>query len=829
MEPNIINLRDVDFHANWNLENTCKSFKSLKQSIIEHREDTKSFTIELLLFESYTYMSDFKGNDEKDISKAKEINEEAFRAISELPDRIPESIKNGYKSMYLALKCWFANKRSNKEEHLKELSNLLTVYKHSGEEDKRKFEASIHATKGFALSRLKFSRYEESATELKLASEICPENVEWKFMFGLIAWRIPKRKLYPSQWSDELNRAEEIMDEVLKLDAGHAYAKTILADIYRRKYHQGFNQKRSYSEVEDVDHSLVFENVENLLIFKILNLLEEAKKSSLRPRILSLIAQCYIRMGECKCKRVKTKCSEPKCDSIYYKKAHDVIECAKEKYGKAACIFVQEAILYREKNETNKQLECLENAIRLQPSDPAAKMQKAKALASLGKHDDVDVVYDNLLSDFKDDPIVLFDVNQNYARYLALKEDYRDAVCSNQACIDIALESFAKTTSGNRPVEFLDEYKTAVNKIVKYVRNHFNSKIKHSEGLDKIAANLENAKLHEKLGDFKNACSYYKEGLKAYHYAHAPNTSHAEEIETLVKFARVNLKMSSFDVCSNILAIIKCETCVKEKDVRQLTMDLFVAKGEKEAASGDGIKAIRIFTRATELRSLVGAKRLLEETKRTEDTKLRMSALKSIASVAKGSESWSKEFNLKQELAELLPSCDDGSLMGQELKALRGCQLEMEYSILMDDDKIATNISIVLQQGRNILNHAMEQFGNKHYPNSKARSVDFIIIPKVTPPETVDQRIQKILKQRDWKDFRNKFKPLLIYLVSIQPATNAKFEWLQAVNTLNNDDKHRRLQENSSKTISVARDMCSNIEEILEEIYKWCWITEKEP
>ncbi|XP_071943583.1 uncharacterized protein [Antedon mediterranea] len=538
---------------------------------------------------------------------------------------------------------------------------------------------------------------------------------------------------------------------------------------------------------QDVGHSLIFENVNDPRIVQIMNLLSEAKEKASRPRVLSLIAQCYIRMGDCRCKRKrKITCTRPNDNnSVYFEEAQNVIEYTKKKYNDAACIFVQEAVLYRKKNEPNRQLECLENAIRLQPSDVGAKMQKAKALLYLGKHEDASVVYDNLLSDFKDDQFVLFDVNQKYARlFISIKQQYDQAIFRNQECLKIALKSFVKNTPRKGPIEFIDEQQSNVAK----------------------------------------ACSYYEDALKQFR-THA-NQDQELSTKICLKITKVNLEIGNLDDCREMLDSIRSVSCTKEQeDFRQkVIMDLLVAEGEKAAESGDKRKAIEKFTQSTKMQSLIGAKRLLEETKKTDDTELRMSALKSIASVAKGNEKWTKEINLKQELAELLSSSDDGSLMGEELKTLRKCQLELEYSILMvmGDDDVVDHISTVLQKGRNILNHAMQKFGNKYgYPVEptdsstkpkipRFKSLDFIIIRNTD---------HKSVVRFNWTGFETKFKLLFDYFVSIQPATNSKFEWLKYFSDYNNKDKHECALENSEKTITVVRDMCSNIEGILDEMY----------
>ncbi|XP_071941881.1 uncharacterized protein [Antedon mediterranea] len=502
MEP--MNLQDINFHANWELENRSQSFKSLKQSI-EHQEDKKSFVIEALLFESYLYMSDFNGNDKKDIAKAKEKNEEAFWAITDLDTT--ESIKDGYKSIHLALKCWFTTNQIEQEIIYKELKYLLTTYQDMEEEDKNKFQASVHATKGFALSMLLFSRYEESETELKLATEKCPENVEWRFMLGLITWRRKKLNMHKSQGSDGMKGVKEIMKNVLQLDADHAYAKTILADIHRRKYEQEV-MNRTSSE-QDVGHSLVFEDEDDSRVQQIMKLLTEAKQNAFGPAILSRIANCYIQMGVCRCRRVegnKKNCSEPK-DSIYFEEARKVIEYAKQNCNESSRIVFQEALLYRRMNDANNQLKCLDNVIRLDPYYARAKLSKARVLAFLEDHEAVTAVYKSILSDFKHDPFVLFDANRDYSYYLILRKQFNDAVSRKQDCLDIALQSFVKN-SGNGSIEFIDEQESEVDVIIKYLKRCF--EIESLQGQNKVASMLKNAELHEKICDFKKACCYYK-------------------------------------------------------------------------------------------------------------------------------------------------------------------------------------------------------------------------------------------------------------------------------------------------------------------------------
>ncbi|XP_071956018.1 uncharacterized protein [Antedon mediterranea] len=631
MEHNIFEydnlLKSVEYHVNWNLENSSKSFKSVKQSIAEHREDRGSFTIETLLFESYLHVSKFKGNT-KNIEEAKKKNEESLKEISNLPDG---PIKDGYKSIYWALKCKFATNLKHKKDSYEKLKALLTAYKG---DNKTEFDASVCTTKGFALSMLPLSRCKESEDELKHATEICPHNVEWMFLLGHIKWRRRTHNLTKYECF-ELNDVKSIMDEVLKLDADHTYAKVILSDIYRREYET--KSLRNAATEQGHNHQLVFKNEEDPAVVKIMTLLKEAQEHASTPRVLSIIAQCYIRMGGCTCRRIKKNltCSQPKCDSRYFKEAHNVIEHAKKTCGEAACIYVQEAVLYREKKATREQLECLERAITLKPSDVGARLQQAVTFGSFTKQKEMCDLYDNLLLEFDDDPFEKFDINQQYAHYLISIKLFEEATFRKQVCLDIALESFVKYTSENGLIKFIDEYNRYVDKIIKFLQKHFDMRIKKSNGRGKFVPNLENAKLHEKVGNFEIAYSYYQGALTAFHYECSPNPNEEQKRELLFSFAKVNLKIGNLEVCSNMLAIIRGEDKMRDQEnVRQLIMDLFVAKGEK--AARNSIKAIRMFTCATEMGSLEGAKRLLQETKQMKDIALRKRALTSIASVANG-------------------------------------------------------------------------------------------------------------------------------------------------------------------------------------------------
>ncbi|XP_033107850.1 uncharacterized protein LOC117109585 isoform X2 [Anneissia japonica] len=837
-------LKDIQFHYNWDIEKTSKSFQSIKQSIEEHLQDIESFKIEVRLLESYLYMSNCKGLSEVDISKARKKNNTAFALIERLDDG---PIKDGYKSICLAMRCWFSVEKDQPDiSSFQDLKHLLKKYQ--DEVDKRKFQASICVTKALALSKLSFSRYNESERLLVKATETSPTNAEWLFMLGLIKFRRCRIKLKKDQYSSNLIEVERIMKNVLELKWDHAYAMVILADIQRRKYEEKVYKDKTQSSKTNVSNFVS----ENDYDGKVISLLTWATDNASRPKIMSLVAQCYIRMGCYMSKGIKRN-SQQTSQLIYFQKAHDVIDLAKKKFTHVtaeevvpyreqgnveeltfACVIAQEAVLYREQGYTEKELECLDEVIRRKPSNVGARIQKAQALLNTGRRPEAFELYDNLLAGFKDHPFDLFDINRNYASSLAVMYNFDEAYKKNKACLKIALDSFVKENSSEqagKEVKFIEEEEEQVQKVIGHIKKHFNLVKRRSKKIsEKINSTLELAKFHEKIGRYKDAFSDYNEALL--YLPTGENHDKNQEIDILLKITNVHIKLNDLSNAEKMLEEIK-DVEEKHKDninkLIDLEIDLEVAKGEEDAKSGEHTKAIDHFACATKMGSVEGAKRLFRE---IQEEPNHQDFIKNCALVKKCIMPTSENGSMLDDLNELVRSYDDGclKLMHSELQKIRECQLEMEYGYLLAPEN-TENIATVIHKCRSILNYVMIMFRNCNYPKAKNKDkwkddCDFFIVHKKPKEKEIQrniikQRIVKRVKDYGWTNFDTDFSDLLDYLVSIQPLTDPKNNWIKELIDLDNVVKHKQPLQEATKSMDIARNACCHIRPILEKFCKF--------
>ncbi|XP_033122939.1 uncharacterized protein LOC117121751 [Anneissia japonica] len=850
-------LKLIEFHANWNLENTSKTFAPLKESIDEYLQNNAS--IEAHFFNSYICMSGIKGIGYKDILEAKESNETAYRLINEIEN---EPIRDGYKSIYLAMRCWLALK--NEKESFKELEELKELdKKHQASGTQTMFQASIHATKGFAFSRLSFARYYESEIELKLATDACPDNVEWLFMFGLIKWRKGKSGLGRYFTSSNLDNVEIIMNKVLEYKSDHAYAMAISADIKRRKYehkNKEFQDCKDASDLQPERNQEYYVSKEHELyktklndISNIISILVSSMHNALRPKILSIVAQSFIRMGSAYSvkdkssstdiqqtvpmpKELRVLCSS-QLQSGYFLAARNVIDYAKSRFKTAACIISQEAVLRREQNNTEQELRCLELAIKLNPANIAAKIEKTVALTRIGRQEEALEIYDTLPLNFKDYPFAYFDINYAFAMYLNAERKYDEALSKNKKCLEIAFESFVKEGT-SECVEFYEEQNRGIWSVIKYLKRNW--EIKRKTDPYDINPKLNLAELNEKLQKYRNACFYYQEALGTLLQSNEQHNRH-QELNIRIGLANVTLKSGNVSVASTMLAFLDgMDVREDEADERLKILDMkayvAVAEGEKAAKSGDQEGALKHFIKATKTGNLQGANKLLAligENKYDKHFFLYCALIKQCVAANTGKD----KSMLENDLRELVLSYDGDCLMKNTLNELRQCQLEMEYNYLLSRLYSCMKISIVINKARSILNYAVTMFRDKNYPEAKEKeewkdNCDFFIIYDSTADE-VENKIVKKLKKRGWTDFRNKFTNLLDFLVAIQPVTDpVNNNWLMALITLDNIQKHQHslslyknrdgeLVRENVKIIEIARCACFHLRTIVEEFCKY--------
>ncbi|XP_033107855.1 uncharacterized protein LOC117109587 [Anneissia japonica] len=504
----------------------------------------------------------------------------------------------------------------------------------------------------------------------------------------------------------------------------------------------------------------------------------------------------------------------------YFQEARDVIDSAKKKFEIAACVIAQEAVLYREQGNTEEELKCLDYVIDKKPSNVGARIQKAQALLGTQRQREGFAMYKNLLHNFKD-PFDQFDINRNYASSMAVKKQFEEAYDKNYACLEIALSSFVIENSSEqaeKEVKFIEEEEEQVQKVIGHIEKYFHLMKKRSKKISKrINPTLELAKIHEKIGRYKDTCSEYNEAL--YCLLAGENHDRNQEIDIRLKLTNVYIKLGDLSNAEKMLEEIKDAEEKHEDNINKLQIDLAVAKGEKAAKSGEHTKAIDHFACAAKMGSVEGAMRLFREIK--EETN-HQDFIKYCALVKKFIMATSENGSMLNDLNELLVrSYDDGCLMHVDLQKIRECQLEMEYGYLLKIENTG-NIDNVIHKCRSSLNHAMTRFKNDNYPRAKSKNIpkdntDFFIVNK----DAENEIVKKITVKYGWTDFPTKFKEFLDFLVSIQPVTNPKYNWIEKLIELDNVEKHSHSPRDADKSFFVARSACTDIRPILEEFCKY--------
>ncbi|XP_071941014.1 interferon-induced protein with tetratricopeptide repeats 5-like, partial [Antedon mediterranea] len=397
-------LRAFPCHFMWELEKkSIKQFGSLMKLIDEHISDSPAMVIEGLLFKSYLFFSEFRGNAEKKKARAMECIDEVRRKIRE-EDPSKQPSNNGYLLIAITLEAWFDRRDKKRlESNIRELRKLNSLYE-DGSPEHNMFKGSIHATKGFALSRVGMNRYSESIKEFETALELCPGEKDWLFSVGLVRWRLAKAAVKNRhEFCPDMTTVLSIFYDVLKMDSEHSLALVYIAEIRRRK-------KNIHKAKQFLKNAL--------------------RKHPVRQKVLGEAIGVYRKMA---------------C----FDEAIRVINIAEQLEEPSSFIYHQAYLVYRDISAPRHRdqysppnIDYLQKAIDTNPSNLAAKFDRAKELIYARKYDEATEYYNQLFENFEDDPESVIRINSQFALFLQKQKKQNEAIDKHQMVIDVALEEF---------------------------------------------------------------------------------------------------------------------------------------------------------------------------------------------------------------------------------------------------------------------------------------------------------------------------------------------------------------------------------------------------
>ncbi|XP_072032133.1 uncharacterized protein [Amphiura filiformis] len=187
-------------------------------------------------------------------------------------------------------------------------------------------------------------------------------------------------------------------------------------------------------------------------------------------------------------------------------------------------------------------------------------------------------------------------------------------------------------------------------------------------------------------------------------------------------------------------------------------------------------------------------------------------------------------------------------LEDKHFRGTRSTHFDLERSLLNKspvENDVIDQCKRVITSARNMLDHAVMKFGEKHYSvtpeGTKKGAWKYPYINQGHSQPSVEAELHHRLENKSkWKDFKTKFPNLHLFLVKVQPATNpATYKWVSAMANLTNVDKHKEFVERLDPELEIgkhpdgtkitekfnlvklARSASEGVEEIVNEFYKY--------
>ncbi|XP_033116618.1 uncharacterized protein LOC117116654 [Anneissia japonica] len=773
-------LRKFPSHFVWNLEDKSMiHFQTLFSLITRNIAESPAMIIEGLLFKSYLYFSDFRGNVEKKKPEAIDCLNEVRRFLTD--DQRETSFKDGYLLIALALEAWLDRDKTKLEAKISTLRTLESKYE-AGSRDRDMFLGSIYATKGFAFSRLGMIRYSESIEEFQKAVNLCPNEIDWLFALGLVIWRkgIPTVKI--NDFCDEMQKAVSIFYDVLNLDHNHSYAMTLIAELKRRR--------KRYLDAERFLERALASNPSN-------------------EKTISEVAKVYRRM-----------------------KKYDValnILIATPETERSSFTNHQIYLVYRDTN-TLPPVNYLQKAIDVNPCNLAARFDQVKEYITKRMYNEARECLDHILDNYGNDPEAVIRTNYNFAKLFEQMSKDDAATDSYQALVDKALKECK--LNNDPPFIFFPEVDWMVRQSIKQLREYFKGQLKAHRNVKESLLKL--AELEKTLGNHGNACRYYEQIITI-----QPPIDTELKWTILEYLGKIKTRKSLLTDVNFIIQDMEDISLENPKPdiLHKCKANVAVEKGKIALRNGKENDAINLFIEAVKFGSLAGASLLLDEVKKINrgNRDFYTSCAQIIVFIEQSDNN--ETVQLKRDLDTLLSA--DTSEIGIVLCDLRKTQVNLEkFCILQDETQIAVFRVDIIHKCRTILNQTMAKFKDRHYAHVKV-SCDFFSIPKCSSAKVTQQVRNKLQKKYEWSQFEHQFPDLFHFLVSIQPASNPHDNnWMFALLRMDNANKHEsplgeklkvevysdnagNMAEQEFTTIEVAREACDNIGKILNEFYKY--------